>query len=173
MPMTLSSSTATQASTGALAAPRRGRGLCTFWLGERHFGLDVALAAEVVTVDRVAPVPMAPPSVRGLFNLRGTPVALLELGMVLGLEDVARHDARAVTALVVRDGDLLVAFVIDRMEAVVSESRGTFTEAGTDDHAAVRGFLELDGAAGRVVTVLEPAVLLERLEAVRFVKDEE
>ena len=170
--MTLSSSTATGTSTGALA-PRRGRGLCTFWLGDRHFGLDVTLAAEVVTVERVAPVPMAPAAVRGLFNLRGTPVALLELGTVLGLEDVARRDARALTALVVRDGDLLVGFVIDRMEAVVAESRGTFTEAGTDDHAAVRGFLELDGAAGRVVTVLEPAVLLERLEAVRFVKDEE
>jgi chemotaxis signal transduction protein len=169
--MMLSSSTAT--STGALFAPQRGRGLCTFWLGERHFGLDVALASEVVTIDQVAPVPMAPAAVRGLFNLRGTPVALLELGAVLGLEDVARRDAKTITALVVKDGELLVGFVIDRMEAVVSEARGAFTEAGTDDHAAVRGFLEQGGAGGRVVTVLEPAVLLERLEAVRFVKDEE
>jgi purine-binding chemotaxis protein CheW len=168
--MTLSS---TATSTGALAAPRRARGLCTFWLGGRHFGLDVALAAEVVTVDRIAPVPMAPASVRGLFNLRGTPVALMDLGMVLGLDDEARRDTRAVTALVVRDGDLLVGFVIDRMEAVVAETLGAFTEAGTDDHAAVRGFLEMGGASGRVVTVLEPAVLLERLEAVRFVKDQE
>ncbi len=133
----------------------------------------MALAAEVVVVERIAPVPMAPGSVRGLFNLRGTPVALMDLAMVLGLGDEAKRDARAVTALVVRDGDLLVGFVIDRMEAVVSETQGAFTEAGTDDHAAVRGFLELGGAAGRVVTVLEPAVLLERLEAVRFVKNEE
>ena len=72
--------------------------------------------------------------------------------------------------LVIRSGDLLVGFTVDAMEAVVAFDRGTFTEPGTHDHHAVKGFLEIDGGAGGVVTVLEPAVLLERLEAVRFVK---
>ena len=157
-------------STGAASNATSHGGVCTFFLGDRHFGLDVALVGEVVSVAEVAPVPMAHGSVRGIFNLRGTPVALLDLGEVLALDGGRIRDVR--TALVVRREDLLVGFVIDRMEAVVPVGRGVFTDATTDDHAAVRGFLELEDARG-IVTVLDPSALLERIEATRFLKTED
>jgi purine-binding chemotaxis protein CheW len=156
------------ASTGTPRVASPARGLCTFWLNDRYFGLDVSLVGEVVAVDAVIPVALAPPSVRGLFNLRGTPVALLELATVLGLTEAQRTSARTQSALVLRHEELTVAVVIDAMDAVVASERGTFAEPGARDHPAVKGFLELEGAAARVVTVLDPAVLLERLEAVRF-----
>lgn len=157
------------ASRGESAGPAHG-GICTFLLGDRQYGLDVALVGEVVSVAEVAPVPMAHGAVRGIFNLRGTPVALLDLGEVLALEGDRIKDHR--TALVVRRDDLVVGFVIDRMEAVVAEGRGVFTDATAEDHASVRGFLELDDAGG-VVTVIDPAALLERIEATRFLKTED
>ena len=167
---TIASSSATSAKDGSLPLRDHGeRGVCTFWLGDRHFGLDVALVGEVVTVDAIAKVPMSPDPLRGLFNLRGSPVALLDLGPVLGLPDATPTSSGAVTALVVRDDEMVVGFVIDRMEAVVPAGRGVLTEPTADDHPAVRGFLELPGVA-HAVTVLHPTVLLERLEAVRFVK---
>jgi purine-binding chemotaxis protein CheW len=130
---------------------------------------------EVVTLDKIAPVPASPPAVRGLFNLRGTPVALLDLSVVLDLE-AAKGDGSATTALVLRNEELLLGLVIDRMEAVTGAERGAFVERGDEDHPAVRGFLELAGVDGEkkeVVTVLEPAVLLERLEATRLSRVEE
>jgi purine-binding chemotaxis protein CheW len=151
-----------------------GRGLCTFWLGARHFGLDVSLVGEVVTLDTIASVPASPPAVRGLFNLRGTPVALLDLSVVLDLE--AAKSEGSTTALVLRNDELLLGLVIDRMEAVTASDRGTFVERGAEDHPAVSGFLELaalDGEKKEVVTVLEPAVLLERLEATRLSRVED
>jgi purine-binding chemotaxis protein CheW len=151
---------------------RLGRGLCTFWLGARHFGLDVSLVGEVVTLDKIAPVPASPPAVRGLFNLRGSPVALLDLSVVLDLE-TAKSEGGATIALVVRHDELLLGLVIDRMEAVTAIDRGAFVERGVEDHPAVRGFLELGGQKKDVVTVLEPAVLLERLEATRMSRVEE
>jgi purine-binding chemotaxis protein CheW len=135
--------------------------ICTFWLGDQHFGLDVSVVSEVVTVSDVTDVPSSPPAVRGLFNLRGTAVPLVDLREVLDLG--ASLPSTATTALVLRHEDLLVGFPIDRMEAVVLD--GTVTQPGTRDHAAVRGFLELERAT---VTLLESSVLLARLEAVRF-----
>ncbi len=145
-------------------------GVCTFFLGEKQYGLDVSLVGEVVSITDVAPIPMSPTSVRGIFSLRGTPVALLDFGDVLALEGGRIREAK--TALVVRRDDLLVGFVIDRMEAVVPDGRGVFTDASAEDHAAVRGFLELDDARG-VVTVIDPRTLLERIEATRFLKTED
>jgi len=141
---------------------------CTFVLGHRQFGLDVSLAAEVVTATDVVTVPRSPAAVRGIFNLRGTPIALLDLRSVLALEESGQVSfAGSAVALVVRTEELLVGLEIDRMESVIPAGRGRFSEPETRDHPAVRGFLELDD---QVVTVLEPAVLLERLEAMRFVR---
>ena len=154
--------------------------LCTFFLGARHFGLDVSLVGEVVTLERISPVPASPAAVRGIFNLRGTPVALLDLSVVLDLE-AAKGEGAATTALVLRvdstrslaNDELLLGLVIDRMEAVSGADRGAFVERGAEDHPAVRGFLELGGEKKEVVTVLEPAVLLERLEATRLSRVED
>src|ERR1700722_10613998 len=103
--------------SGAVTAARE-RGLCTFWLSDRQFGLDVGLVGEIVTVENALPVPLAPAAVRGVFNLRGTPIALLDIGQVLGL-DLGKEDELRKTALVVRNEGVVVAFLIDRMETVV------------------------------------------------------
>jgi len=137
--------------------------LCAFWLGGRCFGLDVALVGEVVMVDAITPVPKAHPSVLGLFNLRGTPVPLVDAASVLTLD--ARTGTNRTCALVVRHGDLVVALAIDRMEAVVEAGRGEFSApAAGDEHPVVAGFLE---APERVVTVIAPDALLARLSALR------
>ena len=148
----------------------QGRGLCTFWLGEQHFGLDVAIVSEVVIVPDVTAVPSSPKSVRGLFNLRGTAVPLIDLQAVLVLEGAPGASDAAQKALVLRHEDLVAAFPIDRVDSVVLAGQGTFTESTDREHAAVAGFLELDAAGtAKTVTVLEPSVLLGRLQAVRFV----
>lgn len=145
--------------------------LCTFWLGRRCFGLDVVCVGEVVPVDGgVTRVPLARPAVRGLMNLRGTPMPVVDLADVLGLgaaPGVERPPARA--AIIIRDADLTAAALIDRIEAVVPAGRGAFTgRQGADEHPAVAGFLDTRAAGGRVITVLEHRVLLERLNALRY-----
>ena len=42
--------------------------LCTFWLGGRCLGLDVALVGEIVTLSGSTPVPRANDAVRGILD---------------------------------------------------------------------------------------------------------
>ncbi len=155
----------------AAAVPAESGTLCTFWLGRRCFGLDVVCVGEVVAIEGgVTPVPLARPAVRGVMNLRGTPMPVVDLAEVLGL-GAAPGAERATTraAVIVRDADLAAAALVDRMEAVIPGGRGDFTaRQGADEHPAVAGFLDTRAAGGRVVTVLEHRVLLERLNALRY-----
>src|SRR5437870_337405 len=162
----IKSPTGSHKSTGgAHAGPSTARSICSFWLGSRCFGLDVGLVGEVVTVTGIAPVPMAPSSVRGLFNLRGMPVALVDLARVLEFSDQTNDDQGETTALVLRTDGMIVGAVIDRMEAVIPGGRGTFTAAdNSTEHPVVRGFLELDDGAHRVITLLDPGAVVERLD---------
>ncbi|HEY2516307.1 MAG TPA: chemotaxis protein CheW [Polyangiaceae bacterium] len=149
-------------STGGSSGLRQS--LCAFWLGSRCFGLDVALVGEVVVIDAVTPVPKAHEALVGLFNLRGTPVPLVDAAAVLSLE--ARSDDKRACAIVVRKDDLVVALAIEKMEAVIESGRGAFTaQSGGDEHPVVQGFLE---SGERVVTVIAPDALLQRLDRLRF-----
>src|SRR5687768_6740409 len=80
------------ASGGGPTLERYQHNLCAFWLGEHCYGLQTALVGEVVTVEALTPVPLAPAPVRGLFNLRGAPVALVDLAQVLELPDASSGD---------------------------------------------------------------------------------
>ncbi|MFM7072784.1 MAG: chemotaxis protein CheW [Planctomycetota bacterium] len=51
---------------------------CTFYIGRQYFGLDVLKVQEVVRHQPLTRVPLAPPTVRGLINLRGQIVTAID-----------------------------------------------------------------------------------------------
>lgn len=63
----------------------RANGLVTVAVAGRFFGVPLARVNHVFVPDRVSPVPLAPPEVAGLLNLRGRIVTALDLRKRLGL----------------------------------------------------------------------------------------
>jgi purine-binding chemotaxis protein CheW len=135
---------------------------CTFQLGEIEYALDVADVAEVLGgVERCA-VPLAPPGVLGLTNLRGRIVTLLDPATLLRIEGA---DARAAGALPVSivlsmEGAQL-GLSVDAIGDVVSLPAGSLLPppATLEPHvcACVRGVSFFEE---RLITVLETRALL-------------
>jgi chemotaxis signal transduction protein len=147
--------------------------LCAFWLGQQCYALAAEIVGEVVAVEALTPVPLAPPAIRGIFNLRGTPMAVVDLPRALELPVTAPAEPRAglgLAALVLRAGDLQVAALIDRMEVVVPPGRGRFRarSEGHEESALVQGFLELAEPRALVLTVLGADEIMARLAELRF-----
>lgn len=149
--------------------------VCAFWLAGRCFGLDVASVGEVVALDATTRVPSARPAIRGIFNLRGAPIVVLDLGEVLELGDRAAQAVplSAKVGLLLRRGALVAVAQIERVESVIPPGRGEFAPRGDGEHAAVLGLLDDRGSGGRVVTVLDPDLLFERLAALRYLTDDD
>ena len=141
-------STGSTIDAGALVANDSAieHALCTFWIAGRLFGLDVGLVGEVVNVDAVLPVPASPPAVRGLVNLRGAPIVLLDTADVLGLDG---GDGARPYALVLAYADVVAALAVDRIDAVIAPGRLPTVD----------------------VTVLDAPLLVERIESLRIVRD--
>ena len=57
----------------------------TFRLGDRLFGLDLMMIREINRILAITPVPHADRHIRGLINLRGQIVTIIDLGVRLGL----------------------------------------------------------------------------------------
>jgi purine-binding chemotaxis protein CheW len=167
---TLSSSSGAEAPSRGSTAQTSTRSLCAFWLGDRSYALETTIVGEVLNVEAFIPVPGTPPAVLGLFDLRGTPVSLVDLQALLGSLEVQRTGPTGRTVLVLRKEDALVTGVlIDRMELVIQAGQGTFTPRDpSDENPIVQGFIELESRGGLVLTVLDSAVLFHRLDQLKF-----
>ena len=60
----------------------------TLMVGDQLCGLDLLMVREVLTPRKLTRVPLAPPDVTGVLNLRGRIVTAIDLRRRLGLEIV-------------------------------------------------------------------------------------
>jgi chemotaxis signal transduction protein len=68
----------------AAAAPADERQYCVFRSGRERFSLTVLDVEEVVDWPRVTRVPLGPPFLMGVFNLRGSIVAVIDIAFTEG-----------------------------------------------------------------------------------------
>jgi purine-binding chemotaxis protein CheW len=93
------------------------RQFATFEVAEQLFGVEVETVQEVLSYNEYTPVPLAPPAVGGLFNLRGQVIAAVDLRVQLGL---ARQSLQGPVMNVILRGDgEPVSLLVDRIEEVV------------------------------------------------------
>jgi purine-binding chemotaxis protein CheW len=100
------------------------RQFCTFYLDRLLFGVESQKIQEVVTYRELRPVPLAPPVVSGLMNLRGQVVVALELRRQLELAD--RPPDMPPVCLVVRAAGGTVCLLADEVGNVVEVEDETF-----------------------------------------------
>ncbi len=100
------------------------REFCTFFLDAHYFGVDVLKVQEVIRYQEMTRVPLAPPVVRGLINLRGQVVTALDLRRRLGMPD--RPADRLPVNIVVRTDDGAVSLLVDEIGDVIRVPESSF-----------------------------------------------
>lgn len=97
---------------------------CTFFLGQECFGLDVLRVQEIVRSQTLTRVPLAHRMVRGLINLRGQLVTVIDLRRRLDLPD--RDDSCEPVNVVVQTDDGAVSLLVDEIGDVLEVSELQF-----------------------------------------------
>jgi purine-binding chemotaxis protein CheW len=86
---------------------------CTFFLDDLFFGVDVQKVQEVLRYQGMTRVPLAPPIVRGLINLRGQIVTAIDLRIRLELKE--RPADQLPMNVVVQTGDGPTSLLVDQI----------------------------------------------------------
>ncbi len=102
------------------------RQFCTFHVGDLMLGIEVAQIQEVLRNTSVTPVPMTPPAISGLVNLRGQIVTAIDLRTLFGVAVDAATDSP--TMLILDSGDQLSSLVVDAVGEVVTVDGVDFEE---------------------------------------------
>ena len=134
-----------------------GRELVAFRIGQQEFAIDIASVREIRGWTPETALPHAPGFVRGVINLRGTVLPILDLASRLGLgfaEPTARH-----VIMVVQVGTQSLGLLVDAVsdiQAVDDANIQPMPEVGAEiARQFVRGVLAVDGRMIVVVALDE------------------
>ncbi len=91
--------------------------LATFFLGDELFGVNTLHVQEILTYQEITSVPLAPDYVRGLINLRGQIITVIDLRCRLGFEK--GEDGNANMNLIVNSDEGLMSLLVDNIGNVL------------------------------------------------------
>ncbi|KFE35401.1 chemotaxis protein CheW [Thioclava atlantica] len=133
--------------------------LLSFRLGEEEYSLDIMSVREIRGWTRATPLPHAPDHVRGVINLRGTVLPVVDLSVRLGMPPVA-GDARNVI-IVVQTGAQTAGLLVDAVSDIFALPCSELQippELSAD--VARRYVSALTIVEGRMIKVLDLATVL-------------
>lgn len=117
----------------------------TFYLAGNYFGVSVEAVQEILRMQQMTPVPLAPSVVSGLINLRGQIVTAIDLRRRLQIRD--REPGEVPVNVVVRSVDGIMSLLVDEIGDVVEVSDETFEPPpetlSTQARSMVRGVHKL------------------------------
>ncbi len=135
-----------------------------FSLGAERYGLPIAAIQEIVRCpDSLTRVPHAPPFVKGVLNLRGQVVPVIDQRERFGLTPSPAGVAGRI--IIISTGAAFAGFLVDDIDQIIRISREdigpapdvTLGDAGLFDRVA-------SSADGQMLLIVDPGSLLDKTE---------
>jgi len=139
-----------------------------FKLADESYGIEVD---KVRTIERMSPVtrvPKTPPFVKGVINLRGNVVPVIDLRGRFGLPEVEPDDNTRI--VIVNVADMEVGFIVDSANDVIDLTEDRIEDppeiVGGVKAKYLRGVAKLDD--GRLLVLLNLSEVLNKAEIVQL-----
>ena len=104
--------------------------LVVFSLGSEEYGLPITTVQEIIRYTKPRTIPSAPPSVRGVINLRGKIIPVVDLKSRLELDG---GDAEESKIVIVEAGTVTAGLIVDDVDEVITVDEASLEQAPTGD----------------------------------------
>ena len=118
----------------------------SFQLGAEEYGIDILRVQEIRAYEKATRMPNTPAYIKGVINLRGVIVPVIDLRMKFGLESAEYNEMTVVVVLNL--AHRTVGIVVDSVSDVLALAAGDIRPApeftARVDNAFVRGLATID-----------------------------
>ena len=148
---------ARQTASAANADPRAGKYL-TFQLANEEFGIRVLSVREIMGLLDITAVPQTPAHIKGVVNLRGKVVPVIDLRLKFSLPaaEYTQRTCIIVTQVQGESGPVLIGIVVDAVNEVLSLSAPEIEDTPNfGEELAVSYLLGMAKVKGKVKILLD------------------
>ena len=110
--------TAKKESAQQVGADADGSQFLTFQLGDELYGVDILRVQEIKGYTAVTRIPNTPPHIKGVLNLRGTIVPIIELRTKFGMPTIDYTMFTVIVVVVVKEK--IMGLVVDAVSDVLN-----------------------------------------------------
>jgi purine-binding chemotaxis protein CheW len=109
-----------QTSNNILVIPEQGLYL-TFFVGKERLGIGVHEVKEIIEIDNITRVPMTPSFIRGVINLRGNVVPVVDLSARLNRErsDLTKRSCIVLVEIITEDESQYIGMLVDQVDEIL------------------------------------------------------
>ena len=131
----------------------------TFTLQNEEYGIEILKVQEIKGFSKITPIPNAPPFVRGVMNLRGTVVPIIDLRARFSMTEKDYDQFTCI--IVVNVGTRVVGLVVDTVSDVLNIPNDSIADppelASVGDSSCITGMGKL---GERIVMLLDTGRLV-------------
>ena len=127
----------------------------TFLVGDVGYGIEISYVVEIISVQDITLVPHTHAYVKGIINLRGTVVPVIDMGMRFGGLEVVYTDQTCI--IVLSMDDMSVGILVDGVQDVTDiEDNNIQDPPQTTGNAVKNHFIKAVGvSAGDVKQLID------------------
>jgi len=129
-----------------------------FGLGGDAFAMEIVSVKEVIQYGELTEVPLMPPFIRGVINLRGSMVPVIDLSVRLGraLTEIARRSCVVILEVPRAEGAVVVGVIVENVSEVLELAASDIDPAPSFGGESHSEFLKGVGRVGeRFVMLLD------------------
>ncbi len=117
--------------------------ICTFFLNNTYFGIEVEDVQEIIRQQSLTRVPLAAPDICGLMNLRGQVIPVVDLPCRLRLRSVSCPiGEQVIYNIIVKTNDDTAGFRVDEIGDILECPLEAFEPSPTTLNSHIRWFLK-------------------------------
>ncbi len=146
---------ATVADINDAIAAKAGKYL-TFALDRETYGLEILKVQEIIQMQDITVVPNMPGFIRGVINLRGKVIPVIELRSKFGLETTEDTEKTCIIVVQVRSrsGEVTMGIIVDEVSEVLDIAAASLEEAPSFGRGVDTDFIRGMGKINKTVVIL-------------------
>jgi purine-binding chemotaxis protein CheW len=148
--------TQTECAAGETATRIKGGKHLTFALAQEEYGLEILKVREIIGYMEVTAVPQTPHDVKGVINLRGQVIPVVDLRAKFGMEAADVTEQTCIIVVEIRQGgrECSTGIIVDRVQEVLDISEQSIEDAPQFGAAVHTDFILGMAKVGDTVKIL-------------------
>ncbi len=129
-------------------------------LGSEHFGINIRYIDNIVRVPSITRVPNVQPFFKGVINLRGEVIPVMNLRIKLGLSEIENTNKTRII-IIKLDPSAAIGIIVDEVEEVIDLTEEQIEKVTSDSKDDKAGYIHTVGKSEKgLISLLDLAAVI-------------